>query len=307
MKYITNFFNKNPEEINLEDIENFFSEEQIESSTLELKSGEVEINDVIKEIAAFLNTEGGLIIIGAPRETKKADKTSFCKGEPTYSKFASKDWLTQKIFSNITPSPTDIFIKQIKSSSEGNIFLIDIPQSSRPPHQSNADGRYYIRMESMAKPAPHGLVLALFDKRRKPKLYSTLKRTINSQFKDTIYVSIRNDTKIPTEKVSYLIDLYNVIGTEESNFRSIDDELSGKKLSLEVSLKSVLVSFISSGNNFQVHHSGRRYIVAVHYYSIDCDFDCTYYIVDPTNNSIISHNWLDENQSLIDSLKELYN
>ena len=163
--FITQFFDKNPDELTVSDIQNYFNDRQEESPTLEFKSGDAEINDVFKEVAAFLNTEGGLLIIGSPRETRETigkRVINFCQGEVTYSKFVSKDWLHQKLFSNITPSPTEIYIKEIVTE-KGNIFILDIPQSTNPPHQSTADGRYYIRLENESKPAPHGLIQALFD------------------------------------------------------------------------------------------------------------------------------------------------
>lgn len=69
------------------DIKDFFSTRQEESSTLEFKSGEVDVTDIFKEITAFLNTEGGLLIIGAPREVKEVigKKTVvYCQGEPIF-------------------------------------------------------------------------------------------------------------------------------------------------------------------------------------------------------------------------------
>jgi hypothetical protein len=57
---------KNIESITIQDLEEFFTSEQEETSILEFKSGEVQLEDVYKEIAAFLNTERGLLIVGAP-------------------------------------------------------------------------------------------------------------------------------------------------------------------------------------------------------------------------------------------------
>lgn len=127
--YLQSFFNKPVEELNLSDVEHFFSIEQEETSTLEFKTGETEIINLYKEIAAFLNTEGGLIIIGSPREQKIiAGKTEkrICKGAITYSNFNSKDWLFQKFYANITPSPVGIVIKEFLTE-KGNVFLIEVP------------------------------------------------------------------------------------------------------------------------------------------------------------------------------------
>jgi len=306
--FITQFFDKNPDELIISDIQNYFNERQEESSTLEFKSGDAEINDVFKEVAAFLNTEGGLLIIGSPRETRETlgkRVINFCKGEVTYSKFASKDWLHQKIFSNITPSPTEIYIKEIVTE-KGNIFILDIPQSSNPPHQSNADGRYYIRLENEAKPAPHGLIQALFDKRKKPKLFARVNRVQINQSTDTLFVSLHNDSNVPADKVSFIIDIYNIEKTDNKLiFKEIKEDELGRKLSFSERAHQVLVSVISLGVDFQITHFTENYLVAVNYWSKDTDFDCMYFVIDPINNSITSNHWLDENSSLIQELKKL--
>jgi predicted HTH transcriptional regulator len=73
-RYVETFFGKEAKSIEISDLQAFFSDKQYETSTVEFKSGDVEINDVFKEITAFLNTEGGLLIIGAPKETKDQKK-----------------------------------------------------------------------------------------------------------------------------------------------------------------------------------------------------------------------------------------
>lgn len=307
--FITRFFNKTTDEINLNDIQKYFQEKQEESPTLEFKSGEVEINDVFKEVAAFLNTEGGLLIIGAPRETKETigkRVINYCQGEITFSKFSSKDWLHQKLFSNITPSPTEIFIKEF-STEQGNVFILDIPQSINPPHQSNADGRYYIRLENEAKPAPHGLIQALFDKRRKPKLFTRIEREPLDKFNDKLYISLHNDSDVPADKVSLIIDVYNIEKIDNNtNFKEFKRDELGRKFSLSEKAYQILVRVISLGIEFNTNHYNENYIVSVNYWSKDSDYDCTYFLIDTKNNTITTNNWLDKNPGLIDDVKQLY-
>jgi predicted HTH transcriptional regulator len=69
-KFSDSILNKTLEEITINDLKEFFSEPKDETATLEFKSGDVDVIKLYKEIAAFLNTEGGLLIVGAPRETK---------------------------------------------------------------------------------------------------------------------------------------------------------------------------------------------------------------------------------------------
>jgi hypothetical protein len=306
--FITHFFDIDPNQIILTDIENYFLVRQEESSTLEFKSGDVEIIDLYKEVAAFLNTEGGLIIIGAPRESKETigkRTINFCQGEITYSKFVSKDWLYQKIFSNIVPSPTEIFIKEI-TTEKGNVFILDIPQSLNPPHQSNSDGRYYIRIDNEAKPAPHGLIQALFDKRRKPKIFARLTRKPVDSNTDMVYASLHNDSNIPADKVSFIIDIFNIESTDDKHkFKEIIEEEIGRKLSYSDSINQVLASVITMGVDFEVTHILKKYLVVISYWSKDTDFDATFFVVDPINDNIESNNWMDEGVKLIDIVNRI--
>lgn len=305
--YISQFFKKDSEDIDESDIVAFFSNRQEETSNLEFKSGDTEINDIFKEIAAFLNTEGGLLLIGSPIESKEQRgklTIRYCQGQLTYSKFQSKDWLYQKIFSNITPSPTNIFIKEI-SNENGIIFLIEVPQSKHPPHQSNADGRYYIRIDNEAKPAPHGLVQALFEKRNKPQLTAKVERNLLNIGIDKLDVRIQNLSTTPADKVSFIIDVFNVASITDNNFVSSTEADFGQKFSASINTNQVLVRVISVGHTFKLKNRNQKYLVAIYYWSKDSDFDGTHFIIDPINNSITTKHWLDDGANLLDLVKSL--
>lgn len=288
--YIFNIFNKSKEEITLEDIKSYFSTPQEETSVIEFKSGNVEIIDIYKEITAFLNTEGGLLIIGSPRERREKlnkNEITICEGDLTYSNFRNKDWIYQKIASNITPIPTDLKIVEF-ITKEGGVFLIDVPQSSIPPHQSSADGKYYIRLEREAKPAPHGIIQALFDKRRKPKLTADINISTNDIFSDEIEVRIRNESVIPADKVAFIVDIYNVEEVESDyTFHYFDDSL-GEKYSMSNRSDQVLVQVISIPINAYIRHKNSEYVVMIGYWCKDLDFEYTFFTYCPEQKKIIT-------------------
>lgn len=286
--YIGKIFNKNRNDVSLEDIREYFKSPQEETSVIEFKSGGVEIIDLYKEITAFLNTEGGLLIIGSPREKKETigkNKKVICKGELTYSRFKNKDWLYQKIATNIVPTPVSIKINEYFTEN-GTIFLIDIPQSLDPPHQCVADGRYYIRLERDAKPAPHGIVQALFDKRKKSNLTADINfKKIDNQSNE-ISVSIKNLSRVPADKVSFLIDVYNIEGID-TRFKFRKDEY-GDKFSISESSDQVLVRVVSIPIKFRLRHLGKEFMVFVGFWSKDSDFDFIFWTIDPIKNVIVS-------------------
>lgn len=290
--FISDIFNKNPDQLDLKDVVDFFNVDREETASLEFKSGDVTIEDLFKEISAFLNTEGGLIIVGAPRETKIQKgkrRISICNGELTYSKFRSKDWLFQKIASNISPAPTNLIIKEL-ISSKGNVYLIDIPQSTHPPHQANADGRYFLRFECEAKPAPHGLIKALFDKRRRPTLTAEIDFNFTKGLNCDLTVSFQNASNIPADKVGFLIDVYNVINVKpDDTFTEKDDDL-GRKFTMINNTGAVLVRVISANIEFSVVHKPKKenFLVMAAFWSLECDFDYKFWTISPSENKIIN-------------------
>ncbi|MNQ57922.1 Divergent AAA domain protein [compost metagenome] len=305
--YIEKIFGKNRNEVTINDLKEYFTTPQEESSVIEFKSGEVEINDIFKEITAFLNTEGGLLIIGAPRETKKTigkNIIKICEGDLTYSNFKNKDWLYQKIASNIVPTPTDLKIEEYLTEN-GNIFLIDIPQSLNPPHQCSADGKYYLRLERDAKPAPHGIVQALFNKRRVPSLTADISIEQINQNSDKILVCIKNDSHIPADKVSFLIDIYNVNKVESNHNFEFQRDTLGNKFSMADHAKQVLVQVIGLPVRFDVQHLGKDYLIFVAFWCRDSDFDFKYFTYSPSVKEIVTEATFKKGRKLTDELTRI--
>lgn len=300
-------FGKKRDKVTFEDIKNYFSTPQEESSVVEFKSGEVEINDIFKEITAFLNTEGGLLVIGAPRETKQIigkNVIKVCEGELTYSNFKNKDWLYQKIASNIVPTPTDLKIEEFLTE-KGNVFLIDISQSLNPPHQCSSDGRYYLRLERDAKPAPHGIVQALFNKRRIPSLSVGITIKDVRSHQDNIVVSIKNESSVPAEKVAYIIDVYNVEQVKSNyNFQFTEDTL-GNKFCFTGHTEQVLVQVINLPIKFEIQHSGKEYLILVAFWCRDLDFDFKFFTYSPNEKKIVREATFKNGVKLLDELNRI--
>ncbi|MGA1978909.1 MAG: ATP-binding protein [Bacteroidales bacterium] len=311
MSYVKKIFNKDILDLNISDLRSFFELEQEETSVLEFKSGDVEIIDLYKEITAFLNTEGGLLIIGTPQEKKQIigdNIKTVCFGELTYSKFRNKDWLYQKISSNIVPAPSGLKIFEYIDVA-GSIFVIDIPQSDIPPHQCSSDGRYYIRLEREAKPAPHGLVQALFQKRRAPKLDAKIRiNKINTNV-DELHISLYNRSRIPADKLSCIIDIYNTNGIETKAKLDVIgtiDELLGQKFSVIINATQVLVQVLSFPIDLIVTHRLEEYIIAANFWCIDADFDFKFWTYDPINQKIICEDKLNyERVNFIEEVKRV--
>jgi len=298
-QFITNIFNKVPNDIVIDDIKDFFSTQQEETSILEFKAGQIEIIDLYKEITAFLNTEGGLIIIGSPKEVKKIEgkiEKRYCQGDLTYSSFKGKDWLSQKIYSNIVPSPVNLTIVEF-ITQEGSVFLIDVPQSNNPPHQSVVDGRYYIRLETEAKPAAHGLIQALFNKRRAPELKADISLRKDHLGTNTVTISFGNNAPYPADKVGFLIDVYNV-EEADSGFNVVESENEFRKYSFTKSNNSLLVRLINIQRSFKIYpkkegFKKQNYLIMAAYWCVDADIDFTFWTCNPVTLEVVNSGKLD--------------
>ncbi|MBA2613302.1 MAG: ATP-binding protein [Bacteroidetes bacterium] len=183
MSYVKNYFNKEQiTDISLEDVTRFFSNEKEESDKIEYKSFvtkgteniQEKTNAILRTICALLNSEGGLIIWGAPigkKEEGKKEKIfigELCPVEHLYE----KDQFINKITDSISPTPKGILFHSIKKDN-GYVYLFEIPKSEYSPHQFG--DKFFMRVDGQTKPAPYHFIEALFKKIRYPNLQAYLK------------------------------------------------------------------------------------------------------------------------------------
>lgn len=174
MEYIKSFFGKSPEQLTYKDVENYFQLPRKESNILEYKSfnarhGSIEqkLDAIYKVICSFLNSEGGLLIWGAPEEDKSDKENSFSRALSPVTNYFSRDFLINKISDSITPMPNGIRVFPIENN--GNlVYLIEVDQSEFSPHQTG--NMYYVRIDGQKRPAPHYYIEALFRKIKYPNL-----------------------------------------------------------------------------------------------------------------------------------------
>jgi hypothetical protein len=109
------------------------------------KSGEKK-REISKDVSAFANSDGGIIIYGV-REYDEEGKTHLPeKIDPVNANEFSKEWLEQIVNSTISPTIPNVIITPIQvGNKEDNqvIYIVEIPKSNTA-HQMN-DKRYYRR------------------------------------------------------------------------------------------------------------------------------------------------------------------
>jgi hypothetical protein len=199
------------DDVGYQDLEHYFQQERDETLFLEFKSYTNRPNDtrgrdakasekirgVIKAISALLNSNGGLVIWGAPepKEISRGEKkVKMCQGSLTpVPDFNDRDAFISKIVSQISPLPQGIRMQPIQVQG-GYVYLFEVPESQYKPHQY--DGRYYVRNDTRTDAAPHHWVYALCRQVRYPELALSLKGISNYNSVSHDYISIEVTAEI---------------------------------------------------------------------------------------------------------------
>lgn len=104
--------------------------------------------EISKDVSAFANSDGGVIIYGIKEENHIASSLDFVDGN-----VYTKEWLEQTINANIQQSILNLRIFPVRFNGDiaKTIYIVQIPRSDRSPHMSK-DQRYYRRFnfESVA-------------------------------------------------------------------------------------------------------------------------------------------------------------
>ncbi|MEM6895387.1 MAG: ATP-binding protein [Bacteroidota bacterium] len=166
MSFSQIIFNKDLYDLAYDDIVQFFNVEKEENLNLEFKSYPSQGNHSDKENAVFkaicglLNSEGGIVIWGAPIETRDSDGNTRAQGDLTpFQTTLDRDRLINKISSVIIPLPTGIRVQKLNAPNNNSIFIVEVPKSSQKPHQFK--NHYYVRLDGQTKIAPHYLIEAM--------------------------------------------------------------------------------------------------------------------------------------------------
>ena len=181
MDYSNKFFGKKIDDLNYVDIQTFFTVDQDETDTIEFKSfnsahGNIEtsLDGIKKGITAMLNSNGGIILWGAPEGRAIPGKTEkvFGGALSPVNQLIEKDRLINKISSAIIPLPVGVNVKILNVGND-YVYIFEIQKSQYSPHQIN--NIYYVRLDGQSKPAPHYFIDALFKKISYPNIQGYIK------------------------------------------------------------------------------------------------------------------------------------
>ncbi len=128
---------------------------------------------IATSVTAFANSEGGLILLGVEEVKEKDEKGRTVRIRPgsiTWGpKSLTREKLEAQLIARVHPWVQGLRIFPVRSEAEEVVFLVDVPQSPRPPHQA-PDKKYYIRYNFQNLPIDHHQVAGLFLRRLRPDL-----------------------------------------------------------------------------------------------------------------------------------------
>jgi len=129
------------------DILDLIENEIEESIYLEFKAGDAlgrsdgKRKEISKDVSAFANSDGGVIIYGLNEKNHKAHSLSFIDGNEF-----TKEWLEQIISSSIQKKIADLMIVPVRFENkiEKTVYIVKIPKSFETPHMCK-ENRFYRR------------------------------------------------------------------------------------------------------------------------------------------------------------------
>lgn len=155
----------------LQDIENLIKNEVEENIHLDYKAaGALSKDDgkkreITKDVSAFANSDGGIIVYGVSEKENKPIEIS-----PIDGKTFSKEWL-ENVIQSIQPRIEDIKIYPIRVEKDINksIYVVKIPRSENAPHMA-LDHRYYRRYNFKSVQMEDFEIRDLYNRVSTPKL-----------------------------------------------------------------------------------------------------------------------------------------
>lgn len=197
------------ESYSVQDLENLIQNQIEESINLDYKSArsldktDGKKRELAKDISAFANSDGGIIIYGMIEENHKPTALDFIDGETL-----NKEWLENVIDSNIQQKIQGIKIFPIRVDTDikKTIYIVKILSSSDAPHIS-ADKKYYRRYNFKSVPMEEYEVRLLYSRKSESELdFHSFLRSNIKEFEDN-----NGQTKIACDFEVHLINSSNSI------------------------------------------------------------------------------------------------
>jgi hypothetical protein len=176
--YVRRILGKDPGEVSFQDVQALIDNSVPEGANLEYKGAAIlgTPEKLSEWTSAFLNAEGGLLIVGVSEDDeRKKERISAIiypgrlnPAEPTFTRERVEQLVYDHVHCDVRPT---IQIHAIPVDEQGRaVYLIDVPEGDNPPYQA-ADGRYYKRLNCTKYPMRHREIADFLGRRRRPCLH----------------------------------------------------------------------------------------------------------------------------------------
>lgn len=220
------------------DINSLLANEVEENIHLDYKaSGALEKKDdkkyeIVKDVSAFANSDGGIIIYGLTEENHKPKNFDFVNGN-----VFTKEWL-ENIIHQVQPHIEGVVIYplRIDGNIEQSIYIVKIPRSDKAPHMAR-DHRYYKRFNFMSEPMEDYEVKDILHRKYSPTLH-IVDGTLQDEDieKDEGYVTfsfkawIQNIGKVMSKDYKFSASFFNLPKSTSGSYQPFE----GKVLTMYV-------------------------------------------------------------------------
>lgn len=154
----------------IEDIKSLITNEVEENVHLDYKAAgalakeDKKRMEITKDVSAFANSDGGIIIYGVLEKDHRPDKITPVDGR-TYT----KEWL-ENVIQLIQPRIEGITIYPIRIDNlENSVYIVKIPRSDNAPHMAK-DKKYYKRFNFKSEPMEDYEIKDLYNRVYTPNL-----------------------------------------------------------------------------------------------------------------------------------------
>lgn len=194
------------------DIHDLIDNEIEESIYLDFKAAEAlgksdgKRKEISKDVSAFANSDGGVIIYGLNEKNHKAHSFSFIDGNEF-----TKEWLEQIISSTIQRKISNLKIIPVRfeNNIEKTVYIVKIPKSFETPHMCK-DNRFYRRYNFESVQMEEYEIRELYNRKSIAKLqvepFDYGKKTKEENTIISLEFHVFNEGEIPES--SYKLNVY---------------------------------------------------------------------------------------------------